>query len=62
MGAQKSESLVVAPKPENQGPRDPVERRGDRVAEPEKRNMSETLRSGSVTTKLQRIAELASKD
>jgi len=36
--------------------------RGDREAEPEKRKMSETLRSGSVTTKLQRIAELARTD
>jgi RNA-directed DNA polymerase len=62
MGAQKSESLVVAPKPENRCPWDPVERRGGRAAEPEKGKMSETLRSGSVTTKLQRIAELASKD
>lgn len=39
-----------------------MEGRGDREAEPEKRKMSETLRSGSVTTKLHRIAELARKD
>jgi RNA-directed DNA polymerase len=39
-----------------------VEGRGDREAEPEKRKMSETLRSGNVTTKLRRIAELARED
>ena len=43
-------------------PWDSVEGRGDQFAEPEKRKMSETLRSGSVTTKLQRIAELAKMD
>jgi len=39
-----------------------VEGRGDREAEPEKRKMSETLCSVNVTTKLQRIAELARED
>lgn len=60
--AQKSELLIVLLKPGNRRPRDSVEGRGSLVAEPEKRKMSETLRSGSVTTKLQRIAELARKD
>jgi group II intron reverse transcriptase/maturase len=39
-----------------------VEGRGGWEAEPEKRKMTETLRSGNVTTKLQRIVELARED
>jgi RNA-directed DNA polymerase len=39
-----------------------VEGRDGWEAEPEKRKMAETLRSGNVTTKLQRIAELARED
>ena len=50
---------MVPLKPGNQDPRDSVEGRGDRVAEPAKGKTTETLRSGDVTTKLQRIAELA---
>jgi len=57
--AQESESLVVPKKPGNQHSRDSVEGRGGRMAGPEKGKMAETLRSGNVTTKLRRIAELA---
>jgi RNA-directed DNA polymerase len=53
---------MVPTKPGNQHSRDSVEGRGGREAEPEKRKMAETLSSGNVTTKLQRIAELARKD
>jgi RNA-directed DNA polymerase len=53
---------MVLTKPGNQHSRDSVEGRGGREAEPEKRKMAETLSSGNVTTKLQRIAELARKD
>ena len=53
---------MVPLKPGNPRSRDSVEGRGDREAEPKERKMSETLRSGSVATKLQRIAELARKD
>jgi RNA-directed DNA polymerase len=59
---QKSEPPVVPQRPGNRSSRDPVEGRGGREAEPEKGQMAETLRSGNVATKLQRIAELARKD
>ena len=36
-----------------------MEGRGDQIAEPMEGKMAETLRSGSVATKLQRIAELS---
>jgi RNA-directed DNA polymerase len=62
MGVQQSELLIVPLKPGNPDPRDSVEGRGNLVVEPEEGKMSETLSSGSVTTRLQRIAELARKD
>jgi group II intron reverse transcriptase/maturase len=61
MDVQESELPVVPVKPGNRDPRDSVEGRGSLVAEPENGTMSETLRSGNVTTKIQRIAELARK-
>src|SRR6202012_1698845 len=53
---------MVPTKPGNPCPRDSAEGRGGRVAEPEKRKMSETLSSGNVTTRLQRIAKLGRED
>ena len=52
---------MVPLKPGNHRPWDSVKGRGDQFAEPENGKMSETLCSGSVTTKIQRIAKLASK-
>jgi len=50
---------MVPLKPGNHRSWDSVEGRGDQFAEPENGTMSETLRSGNVTTKIRRIAELA---
>jgi group II intron reverse transcriptase/maturase len=59
---QKSEPLIVPLKPGNPFHGDSVEGRGGQIVEPEEGKMSETLCSGCVTTRLQRIAELASKN
>jgi hypothetical protein len=61
MDEQKSESPIVPGKPGNRPRRDLVEGRGGRVVELKERKMSEPLTSGSVSTKLQRIAEMARK-
>jgi RNA-directed DNA polymerase len=50
---------MVPLKPGNHRPWDSVKGRGDQFAEPENGTMSETLGSGNVTTKIQRIAKLA---
>jgi len=52
---------MVPMKPGNHRQWDSVKGRGGLVVEPENGTMSETLRSGNVTTKIQRIAELARK-
>lgn len=61
MTSWESELLMVPLKPGNCRPRDSVEGRSSRAVEPEDGKMSETLRSGSVSTRIQRIAELARK-
>jgi RNA-directed DNA polymerase len=58
---EKSETPVVPTKPENSPHEDPVEGRGVRITEPNEGTMAEALNSGTVTTRLERIAELARK-
>lgn len=58
---QKSEPPIVAEEVGEPNPRDPTEGRGGRVMEPKEGKMTESLNSGSVSTRLQRIAELARK-
>ena len=54
-----SEHPIVPPKPGNRLRGDPVEGRGCRIIEPLERNMTNTPRFESVSTKRQRIAALA---
>lgn len=49
-------------KPVNRDRRESVEGRGDRNVEPENGTMAETLSSGSISTRVQRIATLAKTD
>lgn len=58
-GDEKSETLVVPTKSGNSPREDPAEGRGVRNMEPSEGTMSETLNSGSISTKLARIAKLA---
>jgi RNA-directed DNA polymerase len=59
MVRRESECLIVPRKRENPPHGDPAEGRGHLVMEPLEGNMAETLSSGTVVTKRQRIAELA---
>src|SRR5688572_17817751 len=59
MSNEKSETPTVPVKPGNSPHEDPLEGRGVRKTEPREGKMSEPLNSGSITTKLARIAELA---
>ena len=59
MGGWQSEPSIVPAKPGNRPQRDPVEGRDGRVTEPLGGQTTVTLNSGDVSTKLQRIAELA---
>src|ERR1700682_381661 len=56
---RESERFIVPVKPGNQTRGDPVEGRRRRVAEPLEGNMAEAQDSGTVSTRQQRIAELA---
>src|SRR6266702_5075849 len=58
-GARESERSIVPPKPGNPTRGDPVEGRGRRVAEPLGGNMAGAQEPDPVSTKQQRIAELA---
>jgi RNA-directed DNA polymerase len=59
MGGGESERLIVPRKPGNRARRDPVEGRGRRDEEPTEGKMTERFSSGSVSTRLCRIAEVA---
>lgn len=61
MESQKSEASVVPTRPGNSPPEDPEEGRGVRFMGPKEGKMAGTLSSGTVSTKLGRIAELARK-
>ena len=58
-GRRESELFVVPVKPGNSRREDPVEGRGSRSEEPKEGTMTEASTSTTVSTKLQRIAELA---
>ncbi len=58
-GDRKSERPIIPEKRGNRTHRDPVEGRGCRMTEPLEGKMTETLGSDSISTRLQRIAELA---
>jgi hypothetical protein len=58
-GSRGSERLIVPVKPGNTTRVDPVEGRGRRIAEPLEGNMASASELDSVSTKQQRIAELA---
>lgn len=58
-GEQESEPPILPMKPGNPRPGDLVEGGGGRAAEPMEGKMAESLCSGSISTRLRRIAELA---
>jgi group II intron reverse transcriptase/maturase len=60
-GDRKSERPIIPEKRGNRTHRDPVEGRGRRMMEPLEGKMPGTSSSDSISTKLQRIAELARK-
>ena len=59
MGPRKSESPVVPEKPANESPEELVEGRGGQGVESKEGKMAETLNSGNISTRLDRIAEMA---
>ena len=61
MDSGESERPIVPMKPGNRVRRDPVEGRGRRDEEPTGGKMPERFSSGSVSTRLCRIAEVARK-
>ena len=61
-GARESERLIVPRKPGNPTRGDPVEGRGRRVAEPLGGNRAGAQEPDPVSTKQQRIAELARQE
>ena len=59
MGLRKSESPVVPMKPANESPKELVEGRGGQGVESKEGKMAETLNSGDISTRLDRIANMA---
>ena len=59
MDSGKSESPVVPMKPANESPEELVEGRGGQGVDSKEGKMAETLNSGDISTKLDRIAEMA---
>ena len=61
MDGEKSETRTVPTMPGNSPHEDPAEGKSVRLMEPNEGTMSESLNSGSISTRLERVAELARK-